>query len=152
MRSGNEALDHAPTATRQELGLDQWLLGPELLFALVKKWGVVALLASHLWDIAGDDSSDTSLTSGQYIYSIFLKDGWSITAQPPFSYNHEAPSDDAFSFALGIGVGKTAIFRGRPWKLSAQYWHFVTGPETFGASDQIRITIGPVVNLPWGGG
>ena len=140
-----------PTSTDDAVGSDQWLLGPEFLVAKVNKWGVLALLTSHLWDVAGDDSFNTSITSGQYIYAFFLKNGWSITAQPPFSYNHEAPSDDAFTFALGVGVGKTAILGGRPWKMSAQYWHFVEGPKTFGASDQIRITIGPVVNLPWGG-
>jgi len=139
-----------PTATDDALGKDQWLLGPEVVFAMIKKWGVLALFTSHLWDVAGEDSFNTSITSGQYIYNFFLKDGWSITASPPWSYNHEAPSDDAFSIALGIGVGKTVFLKGRPWKLGAQYYHFVEGPNAFGASDQVKITIGPVVSLPWG--
>ncbi len=140
-----------PTATDDAIGADQWLLGPELAFFKVAKKGVVGIFATHLWDVAGDDSFDTNLTSGQLIYTILLKDGWSITGSPPWSYNHEAPSEDALSFSLGIGVGKTAILGGRPWKLSAQYWHFLEGSSAFGAEDQIRISIGPVVNLPWGG-
>jgi hypothetical protein len=138
-----------PTATEDDLGKDQWLLGPEAMFALVKKWGVLAVFASHLWDVAGEDSFNTNITSGQYIYTFFLKDGWSITASPPWSYNHEA-EDDPFSISVGIGVGKTVFLKGRPWKLGAQYYHFVEGSDAFGASDQIKVTIGPVISLPWG--
>jgi hypothetical protein len=138
-----------PTATDDAVGSDQWLLGPELAFFRIRKWGVLGVFASHLWDVAGDDSFNTSITSGQYIYNFLLKDGWSINASPPWSYNHEA-AEDAFTFAVGIGVGKTAFFGGRPWKLGAQYYHFIEGPQSFGSSDQIKITIGPVINLPWG--
>ena len=45
-----------PTATDDALGLDQWLLGPEVALAKVSKWGVLGLLVSHQWDVAGEDS------------------------------------------------------------------------------------------------
>ena len=31
-----------------------------------------------LWDIAGDDDFDTSITGGQYSYAFNLKNGWQI--------------------------------------------------------------------------
>jgi len=139
-----------PTRTDDRAGADQWLLGPELAFFKVGKKGVVGIFATHLWDVAGDDSFDTSLTSGQIIYTILLKDGWSITGQPPWSYNHEAPSGDALTFSVGIGVGKTAFFGGRPWRLSAQYFNFVERPGAFATEHQFKVTVGPVVSLPWG--
>jgi len=36
-----------PTATDDALGLDQWLLGPEVAVALVRKWGVAGALVTH---------------------------------------------------------------------------------------------------------
>ncbi len=36
-----------PTATEDSLGLDQWLLGPEAGFALMRPWGVAILKAAH---------------------------------------------------------------------------------------------------------
>ncbi len=64
-----------PTATNDVLGLDQWLLGPEFAVAKVLKWGVIGVLVSHQWDIAGEDDFSTSVTAGQYFYSINLRDG-----------------------------------------------------------------------------
>jgi hypothetical protein len=55
-----------PTATNDALGLDQWLLGPEAALAILRKWGVVGLLLTHQWDVAGEDDFSTSITGGQY--------------------------------------------------------------------------------------
>jgi len=52
---------------------------------------------------------------------------------------------------LGIGIAKTAIINGRPWKFSAQYWNYIKSPDPFGPEHLIRFTVGPVVKLPWKG-
>jgi hypothetical protein len=140
-----------PTATDDALGANQWLLGPELAFAVVRKWGAIGILASHQWDIAGDSSFSTSLTGGQYFYTFNLNGGWQISAGPNWSYNHKAESGDAWTLPLGIGLAKTSILGGRPWKMSFQYWNFVKSPENFGPEHQIRFVVGPVVKLPWKG-
>lgn len=140
-----------PTATDDSVGLDQWLLGPELGGAIVRKWGVLVALVSHQWDFAGEDSFDTSLTGGQYGYIFNVKNGWQVIGTPTFSYNHNADSDNALTFPVAIGVAKTAIINGRPWKMSAQYWNYIESPDDFGPEHQIRFTIGPVVKLPWEG-
>lgn len=138
-----------PTATNSKLGLDQWLLGPEAALAMVRPWGVVGFLVSHQWDVAGEDDYDTSITGGQYFYALNMGEGWQINASPIFSYNHEAPSDDKWSFPLAIGVSRTLILAGRPWKLGVQYWHYLETPDTFGPDYQIRFSVSPVVKLPW---
>ena len=38
-----------PTATDDALGLDQWLLGPELGFFMVRKWGVIEVTRKKYW-------------------------------------------------------------------------------------------------------
>ena len=138
-----------PTATNNSLGLDQWLLGPEAAVAMVRKWGVLGVLVSHQWDIAGEDDYDTSITGGQYFYAFNLSDGWQINSSPTFSYNHEASSGNKWAFPLGIGASKTSILGGRPWKFGLQYWHYIKSPDNFGPDYQLRFSVSPVVKLPW---
>jgi hypothetical protein len=138
-----------PTATNDSLGLDQWLLGPEAAVAKVGPKGVVGILVSHQWDVAGEDDYDTSITAGQYFYTLNLKDGWQINGAPTFSYNHEATSGNRWTFPLAVGVTKTTFIGGRPWKFGVQYWHYVESPDNFGPDFQIRFTASPVVKLPW---
>jgi len=140
-----------PTATDDALGLDQWLLGPEIALAMVRKWGAIGILATHQWDVAGESSFGTSLTGGQYFYTFNLTGGWQISAGPNWSFNHKASSENAWTFPLGIGVAKTSVLGGRPWKMSFQYWNFIEAPEAFGPKHQVRFVIGPVVKLPWKG-
>ena len=54
-----------PKATDDSLGLDQWLLGPEGALAMVRPWGVMGVLVSHQWDVAGENDYDTSITGVQ---------------------------------------------------------------------------------------
>ena len=138
-----------PTATDDSLGLDQWLLGPEAALAMVRSWGVMGVLVSHQWDVAGEDDYDTSVTGGQYFYALNMGNGWQINGSPTFSYNHEAPGDDNWTFPLAIGFSKTVILSGRPWKFGVQYWHYVETPDTFGPDYQVRFSVSPVVKLPW---
>lgn len=138
-----------PTATQDNLGRDQWLLGPEAVGAIVRPWGVVGVLVTHQWDVAGEDDFSTSITGGQYFYAFNLQDGWQINASPTFAYDHKADSDNRLTLPVGIGASKTSILSGRPWKFSLQYWHYVESPDAFGPDWQIRFSVSPVVALPW---
>jgi hypothetical protein len=138
-----------PTATNDSLGRDQWLLGPEAAIALVRPWGAIGVLVTHQWDVAGEDSFDTSITGGQYFYSYNLSAGRQIAAGPAFSYNHKAESGNKWTLPLAIGVSQTMILGGRPWKFGLQYWHYVKSPDNFGPEYQLRFQVSPVVKLPW---
>ena len=139
-----------PTATHDDLGRDQWLLGPEAALAIMRPWGVVGALVTHQWDVAGEDDFNTSITAGQYFYSINMGNGWQLFGAPTFSYNHEARnSDNKLTLPLAVGVSRTVFLSGRPWKFGAQYWHYLESPDDFGPDFQIRFTVSPVVALPW---
>jgi hypothetical protein len=138
-----------PTATDDAVGLDQYLLGPEFLVAKVGAWGAIGGLVTHQWDVAGEDSFDTSITAGQYFFTYNLKDAWQISMSPTFSYNHEADSGNKLTFPLGFGMSKTMIFGGTPWRFNLQYWHYIETPDLFGPEFQIRFSVTPVVPLPW---
>ncbi len=136
-----------PTGTGG-LSQDNWMLGPSVALATVRNWGVVGVLISHQWDIAGDGDS-TSTTGGQYFYVIHLGGGWQISASPRYSYNHNADSDNALAFPVATGIAKTSIVGGRPWRFSLQYSYYAASPDLFGPRHQIRFQAGPVVALPW---
>jgi hypothetical protein len=146
---GGGLVGSIPTATNDALGLDQWLLGPELIGVLIREWGVVGGLISHQWDVAGDSSFDTSITAGQLFYVYMLKDGWQLTGSPLFSYDHEASSGNQWTFPLAIGLGKTTIINGRPWQFGAEFQYYIESPDIFGPDWQIQFSISPVVSLPW---
>ncbi len=138
------------TASDDDVGLGQTLLGPELALAKILDWGVLGLLVSHTWDVAGDDDFDTEITGGQYFYTYNLSDGWQIQSQPVFSYNHEAEGGaEKWTLPLGFGVAKTTRIGKLPWKFSLQYWHYVKQADALGPDFQIRFQLGPVVPLPW---
>lgn len=138
-----------PTATDDSVGLDQYLLGPEFLVAKVGSWGAIGALVTHQWDVAGEDSFDTSITGGQYFFTYNLKNAWQISMSPTYSYNHEAESGNKLTFPVGFGMSKTVIFGQTPWKFNVQYWHYLESPDAFGPDFQIRFTATPVVPLPW---
>jgi hypothetical protein len=138
------------TATNDDVGLGQTLLGPEIALAQIFDWGVFGVLVTHQWDVAGDDDFDTSITAGQYFYTINLTNGWQIQGQPTWSYNHEAASgEEKWTLPVGTGVAKTMRIGKTPWKFSLQYWHFVKQADSIGPDFQIRFQLGPVVPLPW---
>ena len=142
-----------PTATNDALRSNYTLLGPEIAVGQIFNWGVAGLLLSHAWNVnsldtaAGDESA--SITSGQYFYVVNLNDGWQIASSPTFSYNHNAAEGNKLTFPIGIGVNKVALFGSLPVKFGLQYWYFVASPESFGPQHQVRLTISPVVPLPW---
>ncbi len=138
-----------PTATSDSLGRDQWLLGPEAAVAVVRPWGVLGLLVTQQWDVAGENDYDTNVTGGQYFYAFNLGNGLQINGSPTFAYDHEASGGNKWTFPLAIGVSQTLILGGRPWKFGIQYWHYIETPDLYGPDYQVRLTVSPVVKLPW---
>ena len=138
-----------PTASDDALGGDQWRFGPEIMAGMVRSWGVLGILASHQWDVAGEDSYSTSISGGQYFYAFQLGGGWQFASGPAWSYDHRAGSDDALTFPLGVGIARTVLAGDMPIKVSLQYWHYLESPDSFGLDSQIRLTIAPVFPVPW---
>jgi len=138
-----------PTATDDALGTGQFLLGPEALVGWVQKWGAIGALVTQSWRVTGGDASEpASITGGQYFYTFNLANAWQISAQPTWSYNHNAEGKK-LTFPLGIGVNKTVMAGTTPWKLSLQYWYYVASPQQFGPRHQLRFQVAAVVPLPW---
>ena len=80
---------------------------------------------------------------------VNLQEGWQITGQPTWSYNHKAEKGNKLTLPIGTGVNKVTRFGKLPVKLTLQYWYYVASPDVFGPQHQVRLQIAPVVPLPW---
>lgn len=140
-----------PTSTNDLLGKDLWAAGPEILLGKLGKWGVVGGLLAHQWDVAGSGKGEINSTSLSYFYAFPLGGGWQFASGPTASYDH-TKDDDNLTLPLGVGLAKTAIIKGRPWKFQLQYWNYVERADAFSPEHQIRFSISPVVSAPWNEG
>lgn len=140
-----------PTATDDALGKDQLAFGPEVAIGVVKPWGILGGLVAHQWDVAGGaDGVETSRTTINYFYAFSLGGGWQFVAAPTISYDHMAASGDQLALPVGAGLSKTMLVSTTPLKLSVQVWKYVAKPDTFGSDWTIRISVAPVIRVPWG--
>ncbi len=78
-----------PTATDDDLGADQWSLGPAVVFGYkAKKWTAI-LFPNYFWKIgsAGQSSSTPDTSKGTLLYSFTynLPDAWQVGTNPTIS-------------------------------------------------------------------
>ena len=137
------------TASNDDIGNDQWRVGPALLGGIIRKWGLIGLVLEHQWDVGGSNDTKSSITSGQYFYAFGLGDGWQIEGGPTFAYNWEASSGDRWTFPVGVGVGKTTRWGNMPIKFSAQVQYAAATPDTFGPDWILKFQVTPVVPNPF---
>ncbi|MFC3878729.1 hypothetical protein ACFOSV_00995 [Algoriphagus namhaensis] len=157
------------TATDDILKSPYTLLGPEIMVAQIFKWGVLGAMVNHSWNvnkiepstddsfsitgdniwIASEGGESASITAGQYFYTVTLPNAWQIMASPTWSYNHKASEGNKLTFPIGTGATKVTRIGKLPFKINFQYWYYVASPEAFGPQHQIRLTLSPVVPLPW---
>lgn len=138
-----------PTATDDRLGKDLWGLGPELLVGKIGKWGAVVGVLSHQWDLGGSGDGSINITSLNYVYAFQLGGGWQLSSAPAITYNHDAQDGQEWTVPLGVGIARTTVINGRPWKFQLQYWNYVERGDVFAPEHQFRISISPVVSAPW---
>lgn len=131
-----------PTATEDTLGADRWSLGPEILIGKSIDKVVLGALAGYQTDIAGSGDADVSLTTVNAWFTYLPGGGWNVSTAPIMSYDHE---NSQWTLPLNLTVGKTVIWNGRPWKLSAEVNYFVEQPDAFGPDWMFGINIAPVV-------
>ena len=79
---------------------------------------------------------DDAVNKGIFQYFIVrqLGQGWYVNSAPIISVNWKAESGDRWTIPVGIGVSKTQVIGGRPWKFQLQYWNYVEAPDAFAAS------------------
>lgn len=115
-------------------------------FASPKTGNVWGTITQFTWSFPTRDEGQT--VGGQYFYAINVGKGLQINANPVWSYSRETK---VLRFPLGIGVVKVAALgkKNFPVKIGVQIWGYTPPPDASGPEWQLRITIAPVVPLPW---
>jgi hypothetical protein len=134
-----------PTATDDEVGSQQWRLGPEVVVGLVQKWGLVSIFAAHNWDLGGSNDEDFSTTTIEYNYAYGLGGGWQFAAGPTVEADWEANSSNTWTVPIGIGIEKTTRIGSTPWKFSLEAHYYVEQPDSFGPELLLIFQITPVI-------
>jgi hypothetical protein len=130
-----------PTATN-DLGTDRWTLGPEVLIGKITSKYVLGLFPNHQWDIGGSGDADINLTTIQAFYTYLPGGGWSVGTGPIMTYDWEG---EQWTVPLQINAGKTVVWNGRPWKLSAELNYYVEKADAFGPEWMLSLNVAPVV-------
>ena len=131
-----------PTATSNDLGTEQWTLGPELLVGYLQKSYIVGAFPNHQWNVAGDGSRDVSLTTMQ-VFGVYLPTGgWSVGSTPIIAYDWE--SED-WTIPINVTAGRTILIGRRPWKLGFEVNYYVERADAFGPQWMIGFNVTPVV-------
>ena len=133
-----------PTAS-EGLGPDLWAVGPEFLYGKLSKTYVAGTLLTHQWDFAGDGDGVINLSSVQYFYTYLPGGGWNLGTGPIMTYDWE---NEQWNIPLQINAGKTVMFGGLTWKVSAEFNYFVETNDDYGQDWFAGINIAPVVANP----
>jgi len=131
-----------PTATDDALGTDRFTMGPEFMIGkLTKKW-VIGAFPNHQWDVGGSGDKDINLTTIQLFGTVLPGGGWNYGSSPIITFDHIS---DQWTIPLNVTFGKTVIWSGRPWKLSAEINYYVERSDAFGPEWMIGFNVAPVV-------
>jgi hypothetical protein len=131
-----------PTATNGSLGSGLWSIGPEFLIGKITDRYVLGAFPNHQWDVAGWGEGSVNLTTCQVFATILPGDGWNFGSSPIMSYNW---GTEEWTIPLNFTFGKTVIWNGKPWKLSAEINYYVDKPDAFGPEWMVGINVTPVV-------
>jgi len=130
-----------PTATKSELGINQWAVGPGFQLGYVSKKAVLGWFINHQFGL-GSDPQDFSLTTLQ-VFAVFLPaGGWNVGSAPIITYNYEL---DSWAVPLNIAFGKTIKINDRPWKFAIELNYYVKQNSQFGPEWMLGINIAPGV-------
>jgi hypothetical protein len=138
-----------PTATNDDLGADQYAMGPAVALGYkTAKWTAV-LFPNYFWKIGSsgqdDDTPDTSKGTLLYSFIYKLDGGWQVGTNPTISYNHRASSGNKWNVPVGLFVGKTVKLGHTPVNIKLGVEYSVVRQDDFGQQAAIRLQITPVV-------
>lgn len=138
-----------PTGTGDPVQGDQWRVGPEVFGGIIRKWGLVGMLAANQFNVAGSNDEDYSAMSVQYFYAYGLGNGWQLAATPLVTADWHADSENTWSVPVGFGVAKTTLIGKLPIKFQFQVQKYVVQPDEFSSDWLTKFTITPVISNPF---
>jgi hypothetical protein len=138
-----------PTATDDDLGQDQWALGPAAVFGYKTKKLTAGVFPNYFWKIgsSGQDEATPDISQGSMLYFLIfnLPDAWQIGMNPTITYNDQAKPDDRWNVPVGLLAGKTIKIGKVPVNIKVAAEYSVVSPDAFGQRFQFKFQITPVI-------
>ena len=138
-----------PTATDDDLGQDQWALGPAVVLGYKNKFVTAGIFPNYFWKIgsSGQDRDMPDISQGSMLYFLTfnLPDAWQIGMNPTITYNDKASSGNKWNVPVGLFAGKTIKIGNTPVNIKAGLEYSVVSQDDFGQRAQFRIQITPVI-------
>jgi hypothetical protein len=138
-----------PTATDDDLGQDQWALGPAVVFGYKTKKVTAVLFPNYFWKVgsSGQDDLTPDISQGSLLYSVnyMLGDAWQVGMNPTITYNDKAKSGNKWNVPVGLYVGRTVKFGKMPVNIKAGLEYSVVSEDAFGKRAAFRFQITPVI-------
>ena len=115
-----------PTSQDFSAAREQYLLGPQIALGKQADWGVFGAWATHLVDVADDDTKEyplsTELTSVKIFFAYGLGNGWQVISNPRIDYDWDAASSNKLALPIGGGVSKTTTLGRMPLKMDMELY------------------------------
>jgi hypothetical protein len=138
-----------PTATDDDLGQDQWGVGPAFVFGYKNDLLSTGIFPNYFWKVgsSGQDRDTPDISQGSLLYwlNINLPDAWQVGFNPTITYNDQASSGNKWNVPVGLYVGRTIKFGQLPVNIKTGFEYSVVSPDDFGQRAQFRIQITPVI-------
>jgi hypothetical protein len=138
-----------PSATDDDLGQEQWALGPAVVLGYKNKSMTAGIFPNYFWKIgaSGQDKDTPNISQGSLLYflNFNLPDAWQIGMNPTITYNDKASSGNKWNVPVGLYAGKTIRIGRLPVNIKAGVEYSVVSQDDFGQRAQFRIQITPVI-------
>ncbi|MBS0322056.1 MAG: transporter [Proteobacteria bacterium] len=133
----------APTNSNNELGNDNWGLGPSFVVLHMEKgspW-VYGVLLNNIWSLSSDKHGG-AYSNGliQPFVNYNFESGLYLTSAPIATVSWMAPGSQQWTVPIGGGVGKIFHFGKLPVNTQVSAYYNVVRPD-YGANWQIRAQV-----------
>ena len=122
-----------PTSTDDQLGADEWGIGPSIVFLATPGRWVAGSVISNVWGINEDTGNDVNLLTWQYFVNYNFDRGWYFTSSPIMTANWEAERDSQkWTVPVGGGFGRVFKVGNQPMNFNVQAFYNVSAPDFVG--------------------
>jgi hypothetical protein len=138
-----------PTATRDELGQDQFAIGPTGILGYKTKDFVAGVFPQYYWKVGstGGQGSNKAINSMSLLYFGFLNlpDAWQVGFSPEITYDRRQERENRWNVPVGLVVSKTTAISGKPVKFQFGFEYSVVSQDDFGKRFLVKLNMIPVI-------
>jgi hypothetical protein len=138
-----------PTATSDDLGSNQWAMGPAVVLGYAGKKNTFGIFPNYFWKIgdSGQKSDQEDINKGSllYFWNYALPNAWQVGMNPTVTYNDKATSGNKWNVPIGGYIGKTTKIGKLPVNIKVGLEYSVVHEDDFGKRAMFRIQVTPVI-------